>query len=1131
MLYFPQLLLEFANFPLSVSTHMAITNTHIACMYLTPNTALYFTGSIGEQRGSEAVELGSVFTQCRCQARRCPFDCGYQRPNPGRKRPRSTVSSGLEVPHPVPSFTPYVDESAQPQMICSTDCAHQKSACQPLAVRNPVDSLSAKESTAAAAGGCDELNGIERLSEDAIVTGSYKNKTLCANPEDTCDFNRAAHLASTPFHGVVAQRVPAPAFSQSELKEDSPESKSAPLNQETPVGEEAYTEVLSVKKLRIKGEAFRIGGEVVMSQEDSHEWELSKENVQPLRQGRVMSSLQEALSQQDSSSHTAVQLKKQEFEAEIRFYSGDDPLDVWERYIRWTEQAFPGGGKDGNLAAVLERAVQALHGQQRYYKDPRYLNLWLKFGDYCNEPLDLYSYLHSQEIGTTLAPLYITWAEALEARGSFRKADLIFQEGLQRKAEPLDKLQAHHKQFQARVSRQTLLALEDSPDGDNMGLLEIAEPQRSSLADLKGRGKKKVRAPISRVGDAVKVMNPNRSSQPQASLQLPNAPSFAVFDENSVSGPEIPTLTAQSWPAPPVPRAKENELSAGPWNSGRRPRSTVSSGLEVPHPVPSFTPYVDESAQPQMICTADRAHQKSARQPLAVRNPVDSLSAKESTAAAAGGCDELNGIERLSEDAIVTGSYKNKTLCANPEDTCDFNRAAHLASTPFHGVVAQRVPAPAFSQSELKEDSPESKSAPLNQETPVGEEAYTEVLSVKKLSPIMEASLEDTHSSGASVSGGSLSSVTQTSAIKYLQISEKLELAQSLPAEGVTDDDVAQFLWSPEQRKKLLGSVLSSLTASPDFHLEAGALPHMEAEKDIELGNETYCIKMEYWNDEEYKMFFAIPTGCIFQWDAKGFAIKVYSQPVPWDFYITLELQKRLNSDFDQSFSENCSCYLYQDGCAIVHKDINCFTLRDILRDRKFITKEIIFLVVHDLLHVVEKLHKAEIVHGDLRPEVFFLGDRICDAFSNEEVPNALKVVDFSHSLDLRVLPRVSLPYNFPTAQTPHGQQLLAESSLPYQVDLVGIADIVHLLLFGDHIQVYQENSIWKISQNLSKTPDSDFWSKLFERILNADGKSTVPLLRELREEISEMFDSSFKERLLLTLAAVGETFLLVNFQ
>ncbi|NXU92077.1 BUB1B kinase, partial [Xiphorhynchus elegans] len=193
-----------------------------------------------------------------------------------------------------------------------------------------------------------------------------------------------------------------------------------------------------------------------------------------------------------------------EFESEIRFYSGDDPLDVWDRYIKWTEQTFPQGGKDGNLAAVLERAVKALNEQQRYYKDPRYLNLWLKFGNCCHEPLDLYSYLRSQEIGTTLALLYITWAEALEARGSFKKADLIFQEGLQRKAEPLDKLQSHHRQFQARVSRQALLALEESPDGKDTGLLEIAEPQRTSLADLKGRGKKKVRAPISRVGDAVK---------------------------------------------------------------------------------------------------------------------------------------------------------------------------------------------------------------------------------------------------------------------------------------------------------------------------------------------------------------------------------------------------------------------------------------------------------------------------------------------------------------------------------------------------------------------------------------------------------------------------------------------------
>ncbi|XP_035755999.1 mitotic checkpoint serine/threonine-protein kinase BUB1 beta [Egretta garzetta] len=1052
-----------------------------------------------------------------------------------------------------------------------------------------------------------------------------------------------------------------------------------------------------------------------MSQDCNDEWELSKENVQPLRQGRVMSTLQEALAQQEASIHTAVQLKKQEFESEIRFYSGDDPLDVWDRYIKWTEQTFPQGGKESNLAAILERAAKALNEQQRYYKDPRYLNIWLKFGNYCNEPLDLYSYLQSQEIGTTLALLYITWAEVLEARGSFKKADLVFQEGLQRKAEPLDKLQSHHRQFQTRVSRQTLLGLEETPDEKDMGLLGAAEPQRSLLADLKGRGKK------NSVAETTYSTNQTRSFQTLTSQQNSNNPGFAVFDENSASGPEIPVLTPQSWIAPPVPRAKENELSAGPWNSGRRPRSSANSGIEVPCQLPNFTPYVEESAQQQVMtpckiepsinrvlsarkpdkeedplqrvqnhqqdtqekkevamyckdkvyagveefsleeiraeiyrkkakkkaeeemqaiaqkkeeiqrkieelekklkkkeddkqqnlleqptevrgespplghqgfttssaaevgekqhqlqseaqvsedvqlhkpscsedvglfpppdpamlfsifdessslanqnisCSADHA-QKSAHRPLAVRKPSDSVTAKENIPPEA--CDELNGIEPLTEDAIVTGSYRNKTLCANPEDTCDFVRAAHLASTPFHGVVGQRVSAPALSQSILKEDCPESKSAPLNQETLVCEGAYNEALCVNKLSPIMEASLEDTRSSGSSVSSGSsLSSVTQISTIKDLHIPEKLELAQSLPAEMVTDsggDDVTQFLWSAKQRKKLLDPMLKSLAASPGFHLETGALPVMEFEKDVELGNETYSIKWEYLTNEEYKMFFAILANFP-QLDAKGFAIKVYSQPVPWDFYITLQLQERLNTDFDQSFSENCSCYLYQDGCAILHRDINHFTLADVMRGCKSMTEEVILLVVYNLLGVVEKLHKAEIVHGNLSPEVFFLGDRICDPFANDEKTRALKIVDFSHALDLRLQSQVSLPNSFPISRTPHGQQLLAKSSLPYQVDLVGIADIVHLMLFGDHVQVYQENSIWKISQNASKTVDSDFWSKLFGRILNADGKSTVPLLRELREEISDMFDSCFQERLCEALAALGETFFLEN--
>ncbi|XP_034624908.1 mitotic checkpoint serine/threonine-protein kinase BUB1 beta [Trachemys scripta elegans] len=1113
-----------------------------------------------------------------------------------------------------------------------------------------------------------------------------------------------------------------------------------------------------------------------MSQE-WNDWELSKENVQPLRQGRIMSTLQEVLAQQETSSHTAIQQQKQEFESEIRFYSGDDPLDVWDRYIKWTEQTFPQGGKESNLSAVLERAVKALNEQQRYYKDPRYLNLWLKFGNYCSEPLDLYSYLHSQEIGTSLALFYITWAEALEARGSYKKADLIFQEGLQRRAEPQDKLQSHHRQFQARVSRQTLLGLEQ--DEEELDLPVITETQRSSLAELKGKGKKNVRAPISRVGDALKAANRGRSFQNSTSQHVSNGPNFAVFDENtaSISRAELPILTPQPWAAPPTGRAKENELKAGPWNSGKRPRGNMNSGVEVPCMLPSFTPYVEESAQQQVItpckiepsinhvlsarkpgkeedplqrvqnhqqdsqekkevamyckervyagveefsleeiraeiyrkkakkrreeefhaiaqqtaemqrrieelekklkekdddqqqrpseqpteereparmesvlvgtsepleaqgevafssavaltaaslvkkltglqsesqlaenaqqhkqpcskeitqplavCSEIRrdnvflddqdeqkiettlkkkdadlppsldpttffsifdessasenqnvSHpaghpQKSARRPLAVRKPSDSITAKENISPEV--CDELHGIEPLAEDAILTGSYKNKTLCPSPEDTCDFVRAAHLASTPFHGVISQRIQPPTNPESTLKEECPEPKSTSVSQQIPICEGIYNETLCIKKLSPIMEASQEDTRSSGSSVSSASsLSSVTHISTIKYLHIPEKLELAQSLPVEMASDtggsedttNDPPQVLWSAEQRRKLLEPLPDSLSNSPGFCSENGPMPVMELEKEIELGNEIYCIKREYWTNEDYKMFFGVLSSFA-ELDAKGFAIKVFSQPVPWDFYITLQLQERLSTDFDQSFSENCSCFLYLDGCAILHREINRFTLWDIIQCCKAIPEEVIMLVVYNILDVVQKLHKAEIVHGNLCPEALFLGDRICDPFANNEITSALKIVDFSYSLDVRLQPKVSLLNSFPIAQTQYGQQILAKCSLPYQVDLVGIAEIVHLMLFGEHLRVYQEDSLWKISQNFSKTVDSDLWNKFFRRILNADGKSTVPMLRELREEMSGMFNSFVQEWFCGALAKLGETFNVENF-
>ncbi|XP_073732887.1 mitotic checkpoint serine/threonine-protein kinase BUB1 beta isoform X1 [Callorhinus ursinus] len=1021
---------------------------------------------------------------------------------------------------------------------------------------------------------------------------------------------------------------------------------------------------------------------------EGDEWELSKENVQPLRQGRIMSTLQGALAQQESASNATLQQQKRAFESEIRFYTGNDPLDVWDRYINWTEQNYPQGGKESNMSTLLERAVEALQGEKRYYNDPRFLSLWLKLGHLCSEPLDTYSYLHSQGIGVSLAQFYISWAEEYEARENFKKADKIFQEGIQQKAKPLERLQSQHRQFQARVSRQTVLALEKEEEEEVFG---SSVPQRSTLAELKSKGKKTARAPISRVGGALKAPNQNRGLQNPVPQQMQSNSRITIFDENAdeASRAELSKPTVQPWIAPPVSRAKENELQPGPWNTGRpleyRPHGGTASVTTIPSLLPSFTPYVEETAQQPVMtpCKIEpsinhilstrkpgkeegdplrrvQSHQQESqekkekmmyckekiyagvgefsfeeiraevfrkklkeqreaelltsaekraemqkqieemekklkeiqttqrermgdqqeekmptketaelqiaseaqeipgmalsnsvcpgnscaretslaenfwqephskgpsipfsifdeflltekkntshpadpprvlaqRRPFAILKTSESINSNEDVSPDV--CDEFTGIEPLSEDAIITG-FRNVTICPNPEDTCDFARAARFVSTPFHEIVSLKD-LPSDPERLLQEEDLAVKIS-ADQQTACGT-IYNPTLSVKKLSPIIEDSREATHSSGLS---GSSASVTSSSSIRCLQIPEKLELTNETAGSFIhTTYNPTQSPWCPQYRRQLLKSLME-LRASAEFFIEDRPMPKLEIEKEIELGNEDYCIKQEYLICEDYRLFWVTPRN-----SAELTIIKVSAQPVPWDFYINLKLKERLNEEYDHL----CSCYQYQDGCIIWHQYINCFTLQDLLEHSELITHEIIVLVIYNLLTIVEKLHRAEIVHGDLSPRSLILRNRIHDPYDYNKNDQALKIVDFSYSVDLRVQPDVFILSGFRTVHILEGQKILANCSSPYQVDLFGIADLAHLLLFKEHLQVFWDGSLWKLSQNISELKDGELWSKFFVRILNASDESTVSVLRELGAAMSGVFDTTFQNHL-----------------
>ncbi|KAG7328138.1 hypothetical protein KOW79_008082 [Hemibagrus wyckioides] len=299
-----------------------------------------------------------------------------------------------------------------------------------------------------------------------------------------------------------------------------------------------------------------------------------------------------ALSQQQEGTTSAINQQKQAYELELRMYDGDDPLDVWDRYIKWIEQTYPQGGKDSGLNILLERAVMKFTEEKKYHNDSRYVDLWIKFTESCSDPLDVYRYMQAQGIGTMQASFYIAWSEEYEKRGNSRMADSVFQEGLKCGAEPLDRLQQFHKALQARVCRQMMTSALNQELDD-----ELHDPQRASLAELKAKGKKKAVAPINRVAGTVGYARGLQFKQP---LRPGQNSRLVIFDENK-EHPE-PQELKESWPAPPTARAKENEQKPDKWSNAKLPqKSRFGHSVIAPPPKPNFQPFVEESDQPPVV--------------------------------------------------------------------------------------------------------------------------------------------------------------------------------------------------------------------------------------------------------------------------------------------------------------------------------------------------------------------------------------------------------------------------------------------------------------------------------------------------------------------------------------------------
>ncbi|KAF3009163.1 Mitotic spindle checkpoint component mad3 [Neopestalotiopsis sp. 37M] len=284
-----------------------------------------------------------------------------------------------------------------------------------------------------------------------------------------------------------------------------------------------------------------------------------KENIQSLPGGRSAKKLAQLYSptplqqiptpteMRDANDHT-----RAEYEAEIATLAdSDDPLDVYDRYVKWTFDAYPSAQAtpQSQLHTLLERATKSFIGSSQYKNDPRYLKLWLHYIHFFSDsPRETFIFLSRNAIGEGLALFYEEYAAWLEGAGRWGQAEEVYKLGIEREARPTSRLLRKFNEFEQRLAAQP-----DADDAPSSPALPAMRPALAARID-----------PFA----GTRTADP-QAPKPSAAPSKPSKSKLAIFSDADAAPPAPSAMGSGSkgWNSigTIADRKKENTMEPQPW--------------------------------------------------------------------------------------------------------------------------------------------------------------------------------------------------------------------------------------------------------------------------------------------------------------------------------------------------------------------------------------------------------------------------------------------------------------------------------------------------------------------------------------------------------------------------------------
>ncbi|XP_069643843.1 mitotic checkpoint serine/threonine-protein kinase BUB1 isoform X2 [Haliaeetus albicilla] len=491
--------------------------------------------------------------------------------------------------------------------------------------------------------------------------------------------------------------------------------------------------------------------------------------------------------------------------------------------------------------------------------------------------------------------------------------------------------------------------------------------------------------------------------------------------------------------------------------------------------------------------------------------------------------DETGIPEFLRDDYTVWNVPSNtKTLGPSPNNTRDFARAAQLVSTPFNYLSAHSRQA--LGNKAYGDDLPQM-------DLEFSEELHKQT-TTKKLSPALAEQGElqgNVLKQGNGIQGIAtaasqrLQEQTATSRTEYSssvgvdKIShEKLSSAgQDRTAWSVRAAVLVENPWDKELICKFLSELPKPLHTYANYFEWKSTLPSIRLKAEFPLGSSSFHVDCLVGEGAFAQVYQASILDANNPRNNQKVTFKVQKPANPWEFYIATQLVERLNPSIRHLYIHFYSAHFFQNGSILVGELYNYGTLLNAINIYKRLPEKVMpqALVVYfavKILYMVEELHSCKIIHGDIKPDNFILGERFLDndTCDIDGLSHGLTLIDLGQSIDMKLFPEGTA---FTAKCETSGFQcieMLTQKPWNYQTDYFGIAATVYCMLFGTYMQVKNENGIWKPEGAFRRLANADLWKEFFESMLNIPNCHSLPSLGVLRKRLKDLFCRSYAKEI-----------------